>query len=93
MLLPMKHVVVVHGDLGGQAQTACLANDDITADFPMSAILAFANQKVDLLFRTHLESPEFVFHFPNEVGERRCGYDTRLPAQIALDQVVLLYDV
>jgi hypothetical protein len=88
----MKHVVVVHRDLGGQGQTAGLANDDIPADFPMSAILTFANQKVDLFFRTHLESPEFLFDFTNEVGEWRCGYNTRLPAQIPLDQVVLLND-
>jgi hypothetical protein len=54
VLLPMKHVVVVHSDLRGQGQAAGFANQDILAYFPMCAGLAFANQKFDFVLVAHL---------------------------------------
>jgi hypothetical protein len=54
VLLPMKHVVIVHGNLRGQDQAAGLADQHIPADLPMRAVLAFTNQKFDFLFAAHL---------------------------------------
>jgi hypothetical protein len=54
VFLPMKHVVVVYGDLRRQGQAAGLANQDILADFPMRAVLALTNQKFNFLFAAHL---------------------------------------
>jgi hypothetical protein len=39
----MQHVMVIHDDLGGQGQTASLADDYVLADFPVSAGLTFTN--------------------------------------------------
>jgi hypothetical protein len=50
----MKHVMVVHGDLGGENQAAGLADQNLSADLPMGAILAFTDQKLDFLLVAHL---------------------------------------
>jgi hypothetical protein len=54
VLLPMKHMVVVHFDLRGQRQAAGLADQDLFADLPVGAILTLTNQKLDLFLIAHL---------------------------------------
>jgi hypothetical protein len=50
----MKHVMVVDGDLCGQRQAAGLADQDLFADLPMRAVLAFTNQKLNFFLIAHL---------------------------------------
>jgi hypothetical protein len=88
----MKHVVVIHGNLRGQNQAACLADQNVLPDFPVGAVLALANQKLDFLLSAHLQPPEFFFYFAHEIGEPGRGDNVRLPAQIPVNQIVLLYD-
>jgi hypothetical protein len=51
----------------------------------MCAVLAFTNQKFNLLFVAHLQPPEFFFYFAHEIGESSRGDDIRLPAQIPVE--------
>ena len=69
VLLPVKLLVVFHGNLGRYGQAARLADEHVLSDFPMGTVLAFTHQEFDLTFRFHLKSPEFIFYFANEVGE------------------------
>jgi hypothetical protein len=39
----MKHMVVVYGDFSWKGQTTGLADQNISADLPMCAVLAFTN--------------------------------------------------
>lgn len=92
VLLPVQHVMIVDGDLGGDFQPAGLAEDHVLPNFPVGAGLAFAYKQIDLFFPAHLQPPKFLFYFPYKVCELRRGNDAGVPAQIALDKVVLLND-
>ena len=81
----MKHIVVFDGDLRRKGQTAGLANQDLFADLPVRAGLAFSNQKFDFFLVAHLQPPEFFFYFAHAIGKPGRGDDIRLPAQIPID--------
>jgi hypothetical protein len=76
----MKHLMVGYGDFRWKGQAAGLANQDLFADLPMCAVLAFTNQKFDFILIAHLQPPEFLFYFANKIGESSCGNYARLPA-------------
>jgi len=65
----MKHMVVVYCDLRGKRQAAGFADQNFFANLPVSAFLAFTNQKFNFVLAAHLQPPEFVFYFAHEVVE------------------------
>ena len=92
VLLPVQHIVVVNCDLGGESQPAVLADQDLLANLPVGAGLAFTNKKFNSLFVAHLQPPEFIFHFTHKIVERLRSSDTRLPAQPTINQIILFHD-
>lgn len=84
--------MVIDCDLCGQREAACLADQNIPADFPMRARFALADQQVDFFFLAQLEPPEFRFYFADKIVKWRGGRDAGLPAKSTINQIVLLYD-
>jgi len=81
----MKHMVIVYLNLRRQGEAAGFADQHIFADLPVSAVLAFTDQKFNLFFAAHLQPPEFFFYFAHKVGESSRGDNAGLPAQIPID--------
>ena len=53
MFLPVEHVVIFYHDFGRQSEAAGFTEDEVLANFPIRAGLAFADQELGFFFRGH----------------------------------------